>query len=249
MSMNPAIKHAPDPRRNGLLAALSESEAARWQPHLESLELAQGQVLCASGIEPEYAYFPTTAIVSLVSTTFEGESTETAVVGHEGVVGISLFMGGNRTPSEAVVQSAGHAYRVRAQVLRGAASSATSSLTILLRYALGVIAQVAQTAACNRFHSVDQLYCRRLLIGLDRQPADAMAMTQENAAGLLGVRREGVTAAAHKLQREGVIRYRRGRIDVLDRQALESRTCEFLTFDAGHPPNGVDLAKPHLTPA
>ena len=231
--MNSAVRHAPDPPRNSLLAALSESESERWQPHIQSIELLQGQVLCRSGTEHEYAYFPTTAIVSLVSTTLQGDSTETAVVGHEGVVGISLFMGGNRTPSEAVVQSAGHAYRVRAKIMCGAADSATSSLTILLRYALGMISQVLQTAACNRFHSIDQLYCRRLLIGLDRLPTDALAMTQENAAGLLGVRREGVTAAAHKLQRAGVIRYSRGQIDVLDRKGLESRTCERLTFDTG----------------
>ncbi len=231
--MHSVSPHVPDSRVNLLLAALSESESGRWQPHIESVELAQGQVLCRSGTEQEFAYFPTTAIVSLVSTTFQGESTETAVVGHEGVVGISLFMGGNKTPSEAVVQSAGHAYRVRAQVVTGAANSATSSLTILLRYALGMIGQVLQTAACNRFHSIDQLYCRRLLIGLDRVPTDALAMTQEHAAGLLGVRREGVTAAAHKLQRAGVIQYSRGRIDVLDRKGLESRTCERLTFDTG----------------
>ena len=229
--MNPAVRQAPDPRRNLLLTALSESESERWQPHIESVELTRGQVLCRSGTEHEYAYFPTNAIVSLVSTTVQGESIETAVVGHEGVVGISLFMGGNGTPSEAVVQSAGHAYRVRAQIVSGASRSATSSLTILLRYAHSMISQVLQTAACNRFHSVDQLYCRRLLIGLDRAPRDVLAMTQENAAGLLGVRREGVTAAAYKLQRAGVIRYSRGQIDVLDRKGLESRTCERLTFD------------------
>ncbi len=231
--MNSAARQVPDPRGNLLLDALSESESGRWEPHIESVELARGQVLCRSGAEHEYAYFPTTSVVSLMSTTLQGESTETAVVGHEGVVGISLFMGGNKTPSEAVVQSAGRAYRVRAQIVSGAAISATLSLMILLRYALGMIAQVLQTAACNRFHSVDQLYCRRLLIGLDRVPSDALAMTQEHAAGLLGVRREGVTAAAHKLQRAGVIQYSRGQIDVLDRKGLEARTCERLTFDSG----------------
>jgi CRP-like cAMP-binding protein len=230
--MNSAIHPLPDPRWNRLLVAVTESEPQRWRPYIESVELVPGEVLCASATQPTYAYFPTTAIVSLVSTTFEGESTETTVVGHEGVVGISLFMGGDTTPSEAVVQSAGHAYRVRAQVVRGAATSSSASLTILLRYALGMIGQVAQTAACNRFHSIDQLYCRRLLISLDRLPADALAMTQENAAGLLGVRREGVTAAAHKLRRAGLIRYNRGRIDVLDRTGLESRTCERLSFDS-----------------
>lgn len=208
----------------------------RWQSHVESVELSRGQVLCESEAEPAYAYFPTTAIVSLVSTTLEGDSTETAVVGHEGIVGFSLFMGGNQTPGEAVVQNAGHAYRIRAHVVCGVASSANPSLTILLRYALGMVGQVLQTAACNRFQSIDQLFCRRLLIGLDRLPTDALAMTQENAAGLLGVRREGVTAAAHKLQRAGVIRYSRGRIDVLDRKGLESRTCERLAFDTGRRP-------------
>ena len=227
-SVTRPVPHSP---RNLLLDALRESESQRWQPHIESVELTQREVLCASATEQAYAYFPTTAIVSLVSTTFEGDSTETTVVGHEGVVGISLFMGGNSTPSEAVVQSAGHAYRVPAEVVAGAASVASSSLTILLRYAAGMIAQVLQTAACNRFHSIDQLYCRRLLIGLDRLPTDALAMTQEDAAGLLGVRREGVTAAAHKLQRAGVIRYSRGLIDVLDRKGLESRTSERLAFD------------------
>ena len=232
--MNAAILGLPHSRHNQLLAALREAEPPRWQPHIESVALLTGQVICESDGEQAYAYFPTTAIVSLVSTTFEGESTETAVVGNEGIVGIALFMGGNRTPGAAVVQSAGHAHRVRAQIVREAASAATPSLTILLRYALGMMAQVAQTAACNRFHSIDQLLCRRLLIGLDRLPTDALAMTQENVAGLLGVRREGVTAAAHKLRREGVIRYTRGHIDVLDRQALESRTCERLAFDLGH---------------
>ena len=231
--MNAAILGLPHSRHNQLLAALREAEPLRW-PHTESVALLTGQVLCESGDEHAYAYFPTTAIVSLVSTTLEGESTETAVVGNEGIVGIALFMGGNRTPGAAVVQSAGHAHRVRAQIVREAASAATPSLTILLRYALGMMAQVAQTAACNRFHSIDQLLCRRLLIGLDRLPTDALAMTQENVAGLLGVRREGVTAAAHKLRREGVIRYTRGHIDVLDRQALESRACERLAFDLGH---------------
>ena len=247
--MDSATLRVPDPPRNLLLAALSESDAERWQPHVESIELALGQVLCESGKEQTYAYFPTTTIVSLVSTTFEGDSTETTVVGHEGVVGISLFMGGNKSPSEAVVQSAGHAYKVRANVVRNVASAATSSLTILLRYALGMIDQVAQTAACNRFHSIDQLYCRRLLIGLDRLPTDALAMTQENAAALLGVRRESVTAAAHKLQSAGVIRCNRGRIDVLDRKGLESRTCERLGFDTGRRPGDGHAASPALTVA
>lgn len=231
--MHTSVRRATDVQRNLLLDALNECEPSRWQSHIESVELVQGQVLCESGIEPAYAYFPTTAIVSLVLTTLEGDSTETTVVGHEGIVGFSLFMGGNQTPGEAVVQNAGHAFRIRAHVVCGAASSANPSLTILLRYALGMVGQVLQTAACNRFQSIDQLFCRRLLIGLDRVPTDALALTQEDAAGLLGVRREGVTAAAHKLRIAGVIRYSRGQIDVLDRKGLESRTCERLAFDTG----------------
>ena len=233
--MHPSPRRTLARRRNFLLDALIACEPSRWQPHVEPVELAQGRVLCESEAEPAYAYFPTTAIVSLVSTTLDGDSTETAVVGHEGIVGFSLFMGGNQTPGEAVVQNPGHAFRVRACVVRSAAGSANPSLTILLRYALGMVGQVLQTAACNRFQSIDQLFCRRLLIGLDRLPTDALALTQENAAGLLGVRREGVTAAAHKLQRAGVIRYSRGQIDVLDRKGLESRTCERLAFDTGRP--------------
>ena len=231
--MHISARRTTDVRSNLLLDALNESEPSRWQSHTQSVELVQGQVLCESGAEPAYAYFPTTAIVSLVSTTLEGGSTETAVVGHEGIVGFSLFMGGNQTPGAAVVQNAGHAFRIRAHVVCGAANSANPSLTILLRYALGMVGQVLQTAACNRFQSIDQLFCRRLLIGLDRLPTDALALTQEHAAGLLGVRREGVTAAAYKLQRAGVIRYSRGQIDVLDRKGLESRTSERLAFDTG----------------
>lgn len=225
-----APHRVPDPRQNQLLAALSEAALARWQPDLEHVELRQGQVLCQAGHAHEHAYFPTTAVVSLLYLTSAGASTETTVVGHEGVVGISLFLGGNATLSQAVVQTAGHAYRLRAQMVRNETGAAGPVLTLLLRYALAMMAQVSQTAACNRYHSIDQLYCRRLVMGLDRVPNQHLVMTQELAAGLLGVRREGVTAAANKLQRDGVIEYRRGHVAVLDRQRLEARTGELVGY-------------------
>jgi len=219
-----------EPRENQLLAALSPSEQNRWWPQLEQVVLKRGQVLCESGVDPDHAYFPITAIVSLVYLTVDGESAETTVVGHEGMVGISLFMGGSAAPTQAVVQSAGHAFRLRSQVIRDEASAASSVMKVLLRYTLVMMAQVAQTAACNRFHSIDQLYCRRLLMGLDRSSTDELTLTQEHAASLLGVRREGVTAAAHKLQRRGAIRYRRGQICVLDRLQLEAGTCDHVAY-------------------
>ncbi len=215
-----------DPRANQLLAALPNADWHRWQPLLERVDLPLGQVLCESGRSASYVYFPTTAIVSLVYLTQDGGSTEVAVVGNDGVVGISLFMGGNATPSQAVVQSAGQAYRLRAQMVKEEVESSGPVLTLLLRYAQAVISQVAQTALCNRYHSIDQQICRRILLGLDRLPTDELAMTQELLASLLGVRREGVTAAALKLQQAGVIRYSRGHINVLDRNRLENRTCE-----------------------
>ena len=218
------------PLRNHLLDALGETagtELASWLPHLEPVELGFGQVLCDAGVTPAYAYFPTTAIVSLVYLTQDGASAEIAVVGNDGMVGISIFMGGIATPNRAVVQSAGAGYRLRAQSVKDDALCAGPVLTVLLRYAQSLIAQVAQTAACNRYHSIDQLLCRRLLLGLDRLPSSQLAMTQESVSNLLGVRREGVTAAARKLQDDGVIRYSRGNIAVLDRPRLEARTCEF----------------------
>ncbi len=229
--MNAAHFHAPyfqsvHPRQNQLLAALPDSEWARWQSDLEPVELLQGMVLCESGKLPAYAYFPTTAVVSLLNMTEDGASSEIAVVGNDGVVGISLFMGGNAMPSRAVVQSAGQGYRLRAQVVKNEVNRAGPALLVLLRYTHAMLAQVAQTAACNRYHSIDQQLCRRLLLGIDRLPSDELAMTQELLARLLGVRREGVTAAALKLQHAGVIRYSRGHIAVLDRPQLEQRTCE-----------------------
>ena len=215
-----------NPRQNQLLAALEEAEWDRWQLLLEPVDLSVGQVLCEPGNSPEHVVFPTTAIISLLYTTCDGASAEIAVVGNDGVVGISLFMGGNATPSQTVVQSAGQAYRLRAQTMRAEVYRGGAVLNMLLRYTQALIAQVAQTAVCNRYHSIDQQLSRRLLMGLDRLPSDELVMTQEGAAGLLGVRREGVTAAALKLQQAGVIRYSRGHIEVLDRRRLEKSTCE-----------------------
>lgn len=212
---------AHDTHQNQLLAALPEADLERWLTQLEPVELSLGQVLCESGSRSEHVYFPTTAIVSLLYLTQEGDSTEIAVVGRDGVVGISHFMGGNATPSRSVVQSAGRAYRLRAQTLKDALGHAGPVLTLLLRYTQALMTQVAQTATCNRHHSIDQLLRRRLLLGLDRLPSQALVMTQELLANLLGVRREGITAAALKLQQAGVIRYSRGHIAVLDRRRLE----------------------------
>lgn len=215
-----------DPRRNQLLAALPDAEWGHWQPYLEPVDLAYGKVLSESGSTPRWVVFPTTAIVSLAYVTQEGESAEFAVVGNDGVVGISLFMGGDAMPSRAVVQSAGQGWRLSATMLKDAVDRGGPALSLLLRYAQALIVQTAQTAACNRHHSIAQQVSRRLLMGLDRSQSDELAMTQEAVAQLLGVRREGVTAAAQTLQRAGVIRYRRGHIAVLDRQRLEKHTCE-----------------------
>ncbi len=214
---------APNPRQNLLLASLPQKEFDRWRLGLDLVSLTLGQVLSESGRPPVYVYFPTTAIVSLVYVTEEGASSEIAVVGNDGVVGISVFMGGNSTPSDAIVQSAGLAYRLRAFAVKDEMCRPGPILMMLLGYTHTFMAQVAQTAACNRYHSIDQLMCRRLLLGLERLPSAAMAMTQELLANLLGVRREGVTAAALKLQQAGVIKYSRGRIDILDRKLLQQK--------------------------
>ena len=213
-------------RQNQLLAALEPADWERWLPQLECVELEAGQVLCAYGSTPAYAIFPTTAIVSLIYTTLEGSSAEFAVVGNEGVVGISLFMGGLATSSQAEVQSAGLGWRMPAHALRHEVQHAGAALATLLRYTQALIAQVIQTGACYRRHAIDQQLCRRLLMGLDRSASNDLTLTQEGAARLLGVRREGITAAAARLQQDGVIRYRRGRIEVLDRHGLEARSCE-----------------------
>lgn len=222
--MNTSIRPVSNPRTNQLLGALPEAEWSRWQPYLEPVELALGQVLSESGRTPAYVYFPTTAIVSLLYLTEDGSSSEVAVIGNDGVVGISLFMGGNAMPNQAMVQHAGQGYRLRAQAVTAEVDRGGAVLMMLLRYTQALMGQVAQTAACNRYYSIDQLLCRRLLLALDRLPSSALMMTQELLANLLGVRREGVTAAALKLQQAGVIRYSRGRIDVLDRAQLVRRT-------------------------
>ncbi|MEO8855903.1 MAG: Crp/Fnr family transcriptional regulator [Burkholderiaceae bacterium] len=224
--MHTNMHQTADPRDNQLLAILPDSEWQRWQGEFELVELVSGQVLTDSGRSSAFVYFPVTAIVSLLCMTQEGGSAEVAVVGNDGVVGVSVFMGGSAMPSQAVVQSAGQAFRLRAQLIKDEVERSGPMLKILLRYAQAMLAQVAQTAVCNRYHSIDQQLCRRLLLGLDRLPSDTLLMTQEVLANLLGVRREGVTAAALKLQVAGVIRYSRGHIEVLDRPRLEHRACE-----------------------
>ena len=224
--MQARYRHDDDPRDNQLLDSLPDAEWERWRPLLEPVDLKLGQVLCEAGNSPVHLFFPTTAIVSLMYRMRDGATSEIGIVGHDGVVGISLFMGGDATHSQAVVQSPGKAYRLHAQSVRSEVSRGGVVLQTLLRYTQALIAQVAQTAVCNRYHSIDQQLSRRLLMGLDRLRGDELLMTQELAANLLGVRREGVTAAATKLQLAGVIRYSRGHISVLDRNRLEQRTCE-----------------------
>jgi CRP-like cAMP-binding protein len=217
---------SPDPRQNHLLAVLPAPELERWLPQLEPVTLPLGQVLYESGVALEHVYFPTTAIVSLLYVMEDGASAEIAVVGNEGVVGVSLFMGGESTPSRAVVQSAGRGLRLKAQLMKDEFNRAGPVMHLLLRYTQALITQMAQTAVCNRHHSLDQQLCRWLLLSLDRLPGNELVMTQELIANMLGVRREGVTEGALKLQEAGLIRYARGHITVLDRTALEKRTCE-----------------------
>jgi len=214
-----------DPKANQLLAALPSGEWQRWLPQLERVEMSLGQVIYESGTTLSHVYFPTTSIVSLLYVMENGASAEIAVVGNEGIVGISLFMGGESTPSRAVVQSAGHGYRLRAEVIKDEFNRAPV-LHLLLRYTQALITQMAQTAVCNRHHSVDQQLCRWLLLSLDRLSANELTMTQELIANMLGVRREGVTEGAIKLQKASLIKYSRGRITVLDRPGLEGRSCE-----------------------
>ena len=212
--------------QNHLLAALPSTEYERLAPHLELVPMPLGQVLCESGGQMRHLYFPSTAIVSLQYVLADGASAEIAVVGNEGVVGISLFMGGDTTPSRAVVRSAGHGFRIPAQLLQQEFARAGPAMRLLLRYTQALITQMTQTAVCNRHHGVEQQLCRALLLSLDRLSGDSLTMTQELIANMLGVRREGVTAAAGNLQRAGLIRYRRGHIDVLDRPGLEHAVCE-----------------------
>jgi CRP-like cAMP-binding protein len=217
---------SPDPTENHLLAALPDAEWQRWLPQLERVEMPLGQVLYEAGGTLSHVYFPTTAIISLLYVMENGASAEIAVVGNEGIVGISLFMGGDSTSSRAVVQSAGLGFRLKAQIMKDDFNRAGPVLHLLLRYTQALITQMAQTAVCNRHHSLDQQLCRWLLLSLDRLQGNELVMTQELIANMLGVRREGVTEGALKLQQAGLIRYARGHISVLNRDGLQKRSCE-----------------------
>ena len=212
--------------QNQLLAALPAADFAAIAEHLEGVPMPLGHMLYEPGTQLRHAYFPTTSIVSLHYVTETGASAETAGVGNEGVVGVSLFMGGDTTPSSAVVQTAGHAYRLDRHVLLQEFNRAGALQRLLLRYTQALTTQMAQSAVCNRYHSVEQQLCRWLLLTMDRVPARELVMTQELVASMLGVRRESVTEAAGNLQTAGYIRYRRGHIAVLDRKGLEARSCE-----------------------
>ncbi|AQU83213.1 MULTISPECIES: Crp/Fnr family transcriptional regulator [unclassified Halomonas] len=215
-----------DFKQNALLGLLPEEDLVRLWPHLERVTLTLGQSLSESGRQMSHVYFPLDSIVSLLCVMENGASTEIAVVGYEGVVGVSLFMGGETTPSRAIVQSAGDAYRLKGQLLKNEFYRAGAMQRLLLRYTQALLTQMAQTAVCNRHHSVDQQLCRWLLLSLDRLPGNELVMTQELIANMLGVRREGVTESAGKLQKAGLISYNRGHITVLDRPGLEARVCE-----------------------
>lgn len=221
-----AAPESPAPEQNHLLAALSPQERARLYPHLRLVPMPLGKVLYESGAVQRSVYFPTDSIVSLLYVMESGASAEISVVGNEGLIGIALFMGGETTPSRAIVQSAGHAYRLVGQRLKEEFHRNGGMQLLLLRYTQALITQMAQTAVCNRHHSVDQQLCRWLLLSLDRLASNELVMTQELIANMLGVRREGVTEAAGKLQKQGAIRYSRGRITVLDRPRLEQLCCE-----------------------
>jgi CRP-like cAMP-binding protein len=217
---------APNPRENHILDALPALERERLFPHLELVKMSLGMVLYESGTALRHIYFPTDSIVSLLYVMRDGASAEIAVVGNEGAIGVSLFMGGETTPSRAIVQSAGHAYRLSRRRLKAEFNRHGEMLHILLRYTQSLLTQMAQTAVCNRHHSVDQQLCRWLLLSLDRLNTNRLDMTQELIANMLGVRREGVTEAAGKLQAKGAIRYARGKITVLDRPQIERLACE-----------------------
>jgi len=226
VSVVPRAPEVHSPRQNHLLDALPAADYARVVPHLELVPMRLGDVLYEPGIKLRHVYFPTTSIVSLLYVMENGASAEIAVVGNEGILGVSLFMGGDTTPSRAVVQSAGHGFRLKADLLKTEFGRFGPTMQLLLRYTQALITQMAQTAVCNRHHSVDQQLCRWLLLSLDRLRTNDLSMTQELIANMLGVRREGVTEAAGKLQDSGFISYRRGKIKVLDRTGLERRTCE-----------------------
>ena len=220
------MSETPSPQLNHLLAALPADVQARLFPHMEFVPLPLGKVLYESGDALRHVYFPTDAIVSLLYVMENGASAEISVVGNEGLIGVALFMGGESTPSRAIVQSAGSAYRMLGQRLKDEFNRHGELLLLMLRYTQSLITQMAQTAVCNRHHSIDQQLCRWLLLSLDRLSSNHLVMTQELIANMLGVRREGVTDAAGKLQRLGVIEYSRGQITVLDRPKLEALSCE-----------------------
>lgn len=218
--------HARDPRQNRLLAALPESEWRRVLPHLEPMELSDGELLCGSDSRLTHAYFPTTSIISLLYATADGASIEIATIGNEGLVGISLFMGGTAMPGRFAVQHRGEVYRLGAAILTTEFSRGATMQKLLLRYTQARLTQIAQTAVCNQRHSIDQQLCRWLLLSLDRRASEELTMTHERLANTLGVRREGITDAARKLQAAGLIKYSRGRIAVIDRAGAEAFCCE-----------------------
>jgi CRP-like cAMP-binding protein len=220
------LKNATEPTANRLLAALPPEAQKRVFPHLKQVELPLGDVVYEAGQAVSHVYFPTDSIVSLLYVMLDGASAEISVVGREGIVGIAVFMGGESTPSRAVVQSGGSAFSLPASELRKEFNNHVEMRTLMLRYTQALITQMAQTAVCNRHHSIDQQLCRWLLLSLDRLPDVRLKMTQELIANMLGVRREGVTEAAGKLQRQGVITYKRGLITVCDRKLLEELCCE-----------------------
>lgn len=224
-----SLRH--NPHQNQLLASLPESILERTVPHLELISMPLGEVYYECGGQLQHVYFPTTSILSLHYVMEDGASAEIAGVGNEGVLGISLFMGGKTTPSRATVQTAGYGYRLKGQLMleefnRAGGRRSGALQNLLLRYTQALITQISQTAVCNRHHSVEQQLSRWLLLTLDRLPTNELTMTQELIASMLGVRREGITEAAGKLQREGLISYRRGHITVIDRDRLESHSCE-----------------------
>jgi CRP-like cAMP-binding protein len=215
-----------NPRQNKLLACLSDAEWLRWEPQLELVDLPLGKVLYESGAQRTFVYFPTSAIVSLLYLLDDGSSSEIAVVGFEGLLGVCIFMGGGSMPSRAVVESAGKGYRLRADAFKREFERSIPVRQRSLRFAQALITQMSQTAVCNRHHSLEMQLSRWLLLSLDRLPGNEVVMTQELIANNMGVRRESVTDVAHKLQADGLIRYARGHIWVLDRPRLEVRTCE-----------------------
>jgi CRP-like cAMP-binding protein len=220
------VPDTPLLNQNHLLSVLPETERARLAPHLVPIEMTLGDVVYESGDRQRFIYFPTTSIVSLLYVMEDGASAEIAIVGNEGLIGIALFMGGETTPSRAIVQSAGTAFQLEAQILKQEFIRGGPVQRLLLRYTQALITQMAQTAVCNRHHSIDQQLCRWLLLSMDRLPSNELKMTQELIANMLGVRRSGVTEAALKLQDAGLIRYGHGHIQVLDRPGLEKRVCE-----------------------